>query len=310
MNSNISDYDMFSYDYSKYWTKRRYEDLAEKNLLNGIFKEKKGDWFIDIGGSYGRLTSTYSTRYKNPVILDYSAKTLRSNYEVLKNKYPNIELIAANAYKMPLKDNVFDGGVMVRVLHHIENPEGYLKELKRIMKPKATYVQEFANKIHLKATIRAIFKGNFEIFSKEVYKQPSISLTEGTAENIEGIFLNYHPSHIKELLSKNGFEQKKKVGCSFLRIPFLKTLFNDNILLFLEKIMQKTLSWTDISPSIFVETEVKKKKIKTKEYQKLEDILVCPECKGNLVFNENVAKCKKCKKEYRKKDNVWDFREL
>lgn len=310
MNNNISDYDLFSYDYSQYWIKRRYEDLAEKHLLNKMFKKKSGDWFIDIGGSYGRLSSTYYMKYTTPVILDYSAKTLRSSYEVLKNKYPNIQLIAANTYKMPLKDNVFDGGLMVRVLHHIENPEQYFKELKRIMKPKATYIQEFANKVHLKAVIRALLEGNFKIFSKEIYKQPSKSITEGTADNIEGIFLNYHPEYIKGLLRKNGFIEKRKIGCSFFRIPFLKNLFNDQILLFFEEIMQPTFSWANIAPSIFIETETKKKNEKSIKYEKLEDILACPECKGNLKFEEDLAYCKKCKREYKREDNVWDFREL
>lgn len=310
MNNDVSDYDLFSYDYSQYWTKRRYEDLAEKHLLNKMFQQKSGDWFIDIGGSYGRLTSTYDKKYKNPVILDYSAKTLRNNYEVLKNKYPNINLIAANAYKMPLKDNVFDGGLMVRVLHHIENPEGYLKEVRRIMKPKSTYIQEFANKVHLKAILRALLKGNFKIFSKEIYEQPSISVTEGTGDNIEGIFLNYHPGHVKELLEQNNFTLKKKTGCSFLRIPFLKKLFNDQILLFFEKIMQATLSWSNISPSIFLETEVKKKSSDIEKFETLEDILACPECKGSLHINSDIATCEKCKKVYEKKDNVWDFRVL
>jgi len=310
MKNDVSDYDLFSYDYSKYWTKRRYEDLAEKHLLNKLFKKKEGGWFIDIGGSYGRLTSTYYKKYKNPVILDYSAKTLMNNYEVLKNKYPNINIISANAYKMPLKDNTFDGGLMVRVLHHIENPEEYLKEVKRIMKPKATYIQEFANKIHLKARIRGILKGDFSIFSKEKYRQPSINVSEGTGDNIEGLILNYHPDNIKDLLQDNNFIMTRKRGCSFLRIPFLKKLFNDEILLFFEKILQSTLSWTNISPSIFLETEVKKKASKREEYHSLEEILVCPECKGRLVFHEDKAVCKKCKRDYYKKNNVWDFREL
>ncbi len=310
MNNDVSDYDLFSYDYSQYWTKRRYEDLAEKHLLNKLLKKKSGEWFIDIGGSYGRLTSTYYHKYKNPVILDYSAKTLMNNYDILKNKYPNIQLISANAYKMPIKDSVFDCGLMVRVLHHIENPEAYLRELKRIMKPDSTYIQEFANKIHLKAIVRALLRGNFKIFSKDIYKQPSKSITEGTGENIEGIFLNYHPSNINELLEKNSFITKRKIGCSFLRVPFLKKLFNDQILLFLEKISQLTLSWTNISPSIFVETELRKKKMKEEKYTNLEEILACPECKGDLIFGEDIARCKKCNREYYKKNNVWDFREL
>jgi len=306
--NNISDYDLFSYDYSQYWEKRRYEHLAETHLLNKIFKKKQGDWFLDVGGSYGRLTPTYLKRYKNPVILDYSAKTLRNNYEILKNKYPNIHLIAANAYKMPFKENIFDGGLMVRVLHHIENPIEYFKELKRVMKSGADYIQEFANKMHIKAVIRALLKRNKEFFTKEPYLQPSISITEGTSKNIEGIFYNFHPTYVKKIMSENGFEIKKKIGCSFLRSPLLKKLFNDNTLLFFEKIFQNTLSFTNISPSIFFETKVKKAKAKVNTYDTFEDILACPSCKGDIKINNDIAKCSKCKKEFRKEDNVWDFR--
>lgn len=304
---NVSDYDQFSYDYSQYWQKRRYEDLAEKTLLDNIFEEKKGNWFLDVGGSYGRLTNSYYSKYQHPVILDYSAKTLRQNWEIIKSKYPNVELIAANAYKMPFKEDVFDGALMVRVLHHIENPLEYFIELKRILGDKAEYVQEFANKVHIKAVVRALFKRNFKFFSQEPFAQPSITMSEGS-NNVEGIFYNFHPKHVKNLLAQNGFSVKKKVGCSFLRLPFLKKLFNDNTLLFLEKIMRATLSWTNISPSIFFETSLKKETEQKHMYERFEDTLCCPQCKGDLEIVADSATCKKCNSVFKKESNVWDFR--
>lgn len=307
--NNISDYDMFSYDYSQYWQKRRYEDLAEKSLLEKVFEDEEGEWFLDVGGSYGRLTPTYFEKYNHPVILDYSAKTLRNNYEILKNKYPNIELVAANAYKMPFRETVFDGGMMVRVLHHIENPSNYLKELKRVMKNESCYIQEYANKMHIKAVIRALLRRNFHFFTKEPYKQPSINLSEGTKENIEGIFFNYHPEHIRKLLEEDNFKIQRKYGCSFFRSPFFKKILNDETLLFLEKITRATLSFTNFSPSIFLKTKLKKTgKNKEGKYNNLKEILVCPKCKNELQFSEHIAKCTKCKKEYTKINNVWDFR--
>jgi len=129
--TKVTDYDLFGYDYTNYWKDRRYENESEKMLLSKIFRNKNGNWFLDIGGSYGRLTSTYYSKYTNPVILDYSLQTLTKNKDILKTKYPNIQLIAANAYKLPFKDNSFDGALMVRVLHHIEKPSTYFKELFR-----------------------------------------------------------------------------------------------------------------------------------------------------------------------------------
>ena len=165
--TEISNYDHFDYDYSEYWKGRTYENESEKMILSEIFSNYKGKWFLDVGGSYGRLTSTYYNRYSHPIVLDYSLKTLQKNYPIIQSKYPNTIFIAANAYKMPFKEDTFDGALMVRVLHHIEKPDLYFKELKRILYNNSVYVQEFANKIHIKARIRAILKKDFSIFNTE-----------------------------------------------------------------------------------------------------------------------------------------------
>ncbi len=54
------------------------------------------------------------------------------------------------------------------------------------------YVQEFANKMHFKAKIRAIIKRDKSFFNISPYRQPTLTASEGTKNNIEGIFYNYH----------------------------------------------------------------------------------------------------------------------
>ena len=305
--NNVSDYDLFSYDYSQYWQKRRYEHLSETHLLNKIFSKKMGNWFLDVGGSYGRLTPTYINSYKNPVILDYSAKTLKSNYEVLTNKYPGIHLIAANAYKMPFKENVFDGGLMVRVLHHIEKPQDYFKEIYRVLNGQSNYIQEFANKIHIKARLKALLTGDWEIFNKQPYQQPDKNNHEGARKNSCVPFLNYHPKWVKEQLKSSGFNIVKKYGCSYLRIGFLKKAVSQNVLNLGERLLQQTLSWSNIPPSIFLHT-CKTSHVKKEVDMKLASILACPDCHGDLEINKERATCKECKREYNKQNSIWDFR--
>lgn len=307
--AEISNYDQFGYDYSQYWKNRSYENSAEKHVLNRAFDGKRGKWFLDIGGSFGRLTSTYYDQYSNPIILDYSFETLKKNQSVIKSKYPNVTLIAANAYKMPFQSDSVHGGLMVRVLHHIEKPETYIKELHRVLLDDSTYIQEFANKKHIKAVIRSFLKFDFSIFSKEPYSHNLSENPEGSTEQQEGIFLNYHPKHIKELLEKNNFKIVKKTGCSYLRIPFIKKVFNDEILLVFEKFLQLTLSWSNISPSIFLKTKLRKENTPNKSYKTLEEILACPICKKSLTFEgDKKAKCAKCSKEFYNTDGIWDFR--
>lgn len=305
----VSNYDFFDYDYAQYWKIRQYEDLAEKHVLEQIFCNKKGKWFVDIGGSYGRLASTYYDSYTNPVILDYSLKTLQKNYPIIKKQFPNIEMIAANAYHMPFKDNTFDGGLMVRVLHHISEPTVYFNELKRIMHTDSSYIQEFANKVNLKASLRAILHLNFKFFSKEPYQQPTSKNFEGTKSGEEALFFNYHPSYVSGALNNIGLEIQEKYGCSYLRFQALKRILGDNNMLKIEYVLQKALKATNISPSVIFETKLNKQEVKLEiDLNKLEDILICPKCFGKLDFKGTSAHCKCCDKTYVKEEDIWDFR--
>ncbi len=306
--NKIADYDTYDYDYSTYWNKREYEHKSEILVLEKLLKHNSGRWFLDIGGSFGRLTKTYSKRYTNPVIVDYSLKTLQKNYASLKKETPSIELIAANAYFLPFKNNTFDGSLMVRVLHHIEKPKECVREIYRVLSHNGIYIQEYANKLHIKAVIRAILTLDFSLFNKEPYQQPDKHHYEGTKEGSKVLFFNYHPRWIATLLTDIGYNIKKKYGCSFLRLNILKKLLSTKFLLFWENIFQYTLSWSNISPSIFIKSLVNKKTENTEEPNDFASILLCPRCKGNLDIQNNRAICNNCKNEYLKKENIWDFR--
>lgn len=304
--NKIADYDTLDYDYSTYWKNREYENLSEKLVLKRILSN--GKWFIDIGGSYGRLADTYYDKYTNPVIVDYSLKTLQKNFKYIKDRYPNIELIAANAYSLPFRDGCFDGGLMVRVLHHIDRPLEYFKEVKRVLSGNAVYIQEFANKAHLKALVRALLRLDLSIFNKQPYQQPTKENYEGARKGSNVPFFNYHTAWIKESLKNEGFNIERKYGCSFLRVNILKRIFNTKFLLFLENILQILFSWSNTSPSIFLKSVVKGNVKSIKDYNTLQSILVCPKCKGSLNIEGDKAVCSECKSIYSKEKNIWDFR--
>jgi ubiquinone/menaquinone biosynthesis C-methylase UbiE len=305
MTQKVVNYDGYDYDYSTYWKGREYENNAEHIVLENFLKKEKGNWFIDIGGSYGRLAEGYADKFKHCVILDYSLKTLQKNHKNITNRFPNCILIAGNAYNMPFKENVFDGGLMVRVLHHIERQKDYFEELSRILKEDGIYIQEFANKIHIKARIKAFLARDKSIKDRKPYQQPTIHLEGAKGDGVS--FLNYHPEYIENLLEDTGFDIEKKQGCSYLRIPILKKVFGSKILLFFEKIFQKLFAKADISPSIFLKTELDKGEEGDK-YEQLEDILACPSCKSRLEFENDIAICTNCGEKYIKKEGVWDFR--
>jgi ubiquinone/menaquinone biosynthesis C-methylase UbiE len=308
--SKIANYDELDYDYSTYWNKRDYEHQSEVLVLDKLLKKDSGKWFLDVGGSFGRVLPTYYDKYSNCVIVDYSLKTLQKNYSILKEQFPNIELISANAYYLPFKEDTFDGALMIRVLHHLDKPKTYISEIYRVISPMGIYIQEFANKQHLKALNRAILKLDFEIFNTSPYQQPDRKNNEGARENANVPFLNYHTVWIKRVLVKKGFKIVKKYGCSFFRIQTLKRILGSKVLLFFENISQNIFSFLDLSPSIFIKSikEIENEGSKKNIGNRVDDILVCPKCKGELNITEKKAVCKECKKEYYKKENIWDFR--
>lgn len=302
----ISNYDEFEYDYSTYWKNRNYEHFAETIALKKILNDVSGNWFLDIGGSFGRHLPVYYSKFKHPIITDYSLNTLINNKFRILEKYPNTSLIAANAYYLPFRDSVFDGSMMVRVLHHIEEPKAFFDQLKSILSNKGVHVQEFANKIHIKARIRNLIKINRSFFSTDPYQQPTLKQFEGS-NNKETVFLNFHPKYILKELKDRGFNVISEVGVSFLRSGIVKKFVPIKLTIFIENMLQKIYFIRYFAPSVFFKTTISKEN-EINSYEKLEDILVCPRCKSDLKFKNEHCECTKCKSQYEKVAQVWDFR--
>lgn len=301
--SKLADYDKHNYDYSTYWRHRKYEHLAELSVIDRFVGT--GDRFIDIGGSFGRLAPTYTKRYKEAIIVDYSHHTLANNYAEIVKKHPNIKLIAANAYKLPFADNSFDGGMMVRVLHHIDTPDTYFKELNRILTGNSTFIQEYANKYHIKARIKGLLTGDKSVFNVKPYQQPSAGNNEGAEKGEEVPFLNYHPKHMHELVKESQFKILDRSACSFLRsTPFSKKL-PVGVSIRIEKLLQFILKSSYLTPSVFLKITTSKP---SNQLLPSKDIFVCPACREKIDLEGEQTICKKCKKNYKKIDNVWDLR--
>lgn len=305
--NKIANYDTQNYDYSTYWKEREYEHKSEELVLNRFFQNIKGNYFLDVGGSFGRLLPTYYRKFNNCIVLDYSLKTLQRNSDSLTKQFPNLTLIAGNAYNLPFKENIFDCALMVRVLHHLAKPQEYFAEISKVLIPSGIYIQEYANKYHLKAVIRALINMDSTFFNGKPYQQPDRENNEGARKNASVPFYNYPNSWILRKTKDVNFHLLEKSGCSFFRVRVLKKIFNTDLLLFFEKIFQYLLSWSNLSPSIFLKFKRNGKQLKQKIYS-LEEILACPKCKNDIVIQGSKATCKKCSEIYHKKENIWDFR--
>ncbi len=233
MTKKTTSYDDPSFDYQRYWQTRKYEDQSEKIALVKLLRlipNKKNKKIVDISAGFGRLATQYAPLFKKCLLLEPSEKLLQEAKR-LKTKHKNLRFEKGFLEKSPLKEGSFDVALLIRVLHHLKDPENIIKEINKILKPKGFLILEFANKFHLKNRIKAFFKMNFGFFTEH---QP-----EDIHKKRKGpLFINYHPNQIKTLLLSNGFRINKCFSVSNLRHSVFKKIFPLKILLLLEKSQQ------------------------------------------------------------------------
>lgn len=239
-----------NYDYPSYWKDREYEHEAEiialKELLSKI---PKINTILDIGAGYGRLTSVYIRRARHIVITDPSAKLLGMARKEFTGK--NIKIIQSKVENLPkkIRRNSTDVVICIRVLHHIENIDEFIKVVKFILKKDGFLILEYANKRHLKSLVSEFFKGNFtfalDIFPKDIRSQESID------QNMIS-FKNYHPYFIEKILTENGFKIIEKRSVSNVRNRSIKNKYPLEFLLFIEKHLQKIWGQGSLGPSMFL----------------------------------------------------------
>lgn len=249
--ADITDYDKSGYDYTKYWIGRQYEDTIEKITLEEMLPQT-GQNLLDLGGSFGRLMKIYTPHYQNATILDFSQKALDIAKEAaIKNQINNLQTVQGDAYQTPFADNSFDTILLIRVLHHIEDVDKLFTEINRILAPNGTFILEMANKIHLKARIRASLRGDFN-FTKD--ENPFAHPTTNAAD--AGIFYNYHPHMIEELLVKHGMKITNRKSVSNLRLPpSIKNKLPVSALLRLDQAVAPLFTALALGPSLWYQCQ-------------------------------------------------------
>jgi len=298
----IADYDKAGYKYEKYWTdqaiNRAYEDLAERLAISRMIPDS-GNWFLDLGAGYGRLADLYVNRFLNVIIADYSLENLKKAQIRLGNQTlgSQIHFVALNAYHLPFKNEALDAVMMVRVLHHLEEPEDVLSEVFRILSPDGALILEFSNKRHLLEIFRGIFGAS------------SLNPFSFEPEMRGDLFYNFHPEFIRRLLKKIGFEKQRWLSVSNLRHRIFKKLLGVRIMKMLESSLQKIFAYPKLGPSIFVRSQKPVAKNVAIPAPTLQDLLCCPNCSiFPLTIYPNEIVCPNCNKSYHIVEGIYDLR--
>jgi ubiquinone/menaquinone biosynthesis C-methylase UbiE len=162
----------------------KYLTQLETDFIFNSIAPSRMHTIMDVGAEAGRfsLLATDTNTMTIGIDIDsYGLKRLK-----LKAKHANV--IQADARKMPLKDEIFDAIFMIEVLDYIPEAEEALRECHRTLKSNAPLILSFGNKSSLKSNLR----------------------------ELRGKSYRHSYGMVMRLLSKTGFEVKRKMGYSWL----------------------------------------------------------------------------------------------
>jgi ubiquinone/menaquinone biosynthesis C-methylase UbiE len=292
-SSNICDYEGSDYK-TRFWQNadRAYEDAVERVAI-GRLLPPKGRRIIEFGAGFGRLADLY-TGYDEIILLDYSRSLLEQAMEKWGGD-PRFKFIAADIYRLPFAEGIFDAATMIRVIHHIADVPAALAQIRRAMAAGSTFVFEFANKRNLKSMARYLLR-----------KQ---DWSPYAPEPVEFVKLNFdfHPQWMQEQLAKAGFEKGEMLTASYLRAGVFKRTLSLKTMVSLDSALQRTSSLGLFSPSVFVMLGVKGERAPALPIG--DDILRSPRSGQPLRRDGDAFVCDTDGTRWQIKGNFYDFKE-
>ena len=300
----ICDYEGSDYQTS-FWDKggRQYEDRTEVIALKRLLP-KQGRLLLELGAGAGRNTPRY-TGFDRIVLLDYSRTQLEQAQQRL-GKSDKYVYVAADVYRLPFIDGLFDAATMIRVLHHMADAPKALGQVRNVMEQEGVFILEYANKLNLKAILRYLLRRQ--------------TWSPFTREPIEFAKLNFdfHPKAIRNWLDSLGFRVEKTLTLSYFRVGLLKRLVPTGLLVFFDSLFQWTGAWWQLSPSVFVKASVvgrnarpepSRRGIPPHRQDTILSCFKCPDCGSSpLVDKTDYLQCSSCGKKWGVKDGIYDFR--
>jgi ubiquinone/menaquinone biosynthesis C-methylase UbiE len=281
---------------SSFWDQggREYEDRAEAIALKRMLP-KRGKLMLELGAGAGRNTPRYAG-FERVVLLDYSSTQLEQAQQRLGLSDRYI-YVAADIYRLPFLDGLFDAATMIRALHHMADAPKALAQVKKVLRPGAIFILEFANKLNLKAILRYVIgRQKWSPF---------------TLEPVEFVELNFdfHPRAIRNWLAELGFSIERILTVSHFRIGWMKRLVPPRMLAALDGLFQPTGAWFQVTPSMFVKAKVGGKLPEKEGPTDVIGLFKCPACgSGHLLDKSDHLLCPQCKSKWAVQDGIYDFR--
>jgi len=295
-NPPVCNYEGSDYQ-SSFWDRggREYEDRTEAIALRRLLP-KRGRLLLELGAGAGRNTPRYPG-FERIVLLDYSRTQLEQAQQRLGISAKYI-YVAADAYRLPFVDGLFDAATMIRTLHHMADAPKALGQVRSALGSRASFILEYANKLNLKAILRYLLRRQ--------------KWSPFTLEPVEFAKLNFdfHPRAIHDWLKALGLEIERTLTLSHFRVGLLKRIVPTGILVLLDSLFQWTGAWWQLSPSVFVRAAVTGSDEQLSIPASVVGFFKCPECGHSpLIDRQEYLECSSCKNRWEVRGGIYDFRE-
>ncbi len=287
----ICNYEGSNYQAS-FWEQggRAYEDQAEAIALQRLLPIG-GELLLELGAGAGRNTLRY-TGFKQVVLLDYSLTQLQQAIQRLGRNQRYI-YVAADIYRLPFVDGLFDTATMIRTLHHIADPRAALKQVHQTLQQGAIFILEYANKQNIKAILRYLIR-------KQTWSPFAMESVE-----FEKLNFDFHPRAVRGWLKETGFTLQQQLAVSYFRLGIFKKNLPLKLLTRLEAWLQPTGNWLQLTPSVFARSQVVGNTTKAQA----ETFFKCPVCEANNLKPHGARLiCPECSREWPIRDGIFDFR--
>jgi len=287
----ICDYEGSDYQ-TRFWDQggREYEDRAEAVALRRLLP-RRGDLLLEVGAGAGRNTPRYRG-YARVVLMDYSLTQMQQAQERL-GRDPRYVYVAADVYRLPFVDSLFDGATMIRVLHHLAEPLLALRQIRRVLQSKGIFILEYANKQNLKAILRYLLRRqDWNPFTREPVEFAPLNF-------------DFHPAAVRGYLAEAGFQLERQLTVSHFRLGVLKRLIPTAVLVTLDAAAQLTGDLWQLSPSVFTRSRA----VGESPTAAPGAFFQCPVCGHNpLDEDDDALRCSGCGATWPIVDGIYGFR--
>ena len=151
-------------NWERFWEqKQRVEDVYD-NAERIVHKlkanvELSGKKVLEVGAGTGRDSFMLVKEGALVYVLDYAENSLKIMQQLHQKAALNVQLLQADAFKLPIANNSFDVVFHQGLLEHFRNPVPLLEENFRVLKPGGILLVDVPQKYHVYTIIKHILIG-------------------------------------------------------------------------------------------------------------------------------------------------------